>query len=64
VKLTVQNAMIDLREAFLSRIFKNCPDHKKIWKAEEINNEFSNAMYDVAIDYLERIDKSLNVMFE
>ena len=56
--------MIDLREAFLARIFEHYPDHKKIWKAEEINHELSSAMYEVAMDYIERIDKSLNVMFD
>lgn len=63
MKLTVKNAMMDLREAFLARIFKNYPDNKKMWKAEEINNEFSGAMYDVAMEYMEQIDKALNVMF-
>jgi hypothetical protein len=49
--------MSDLREEFLARIFKNYPDHKKMWKAEEINNEFSGAMYDVVIAYLDKIEE-------
>ena len=57
-KITVSQAMQDLREAFLSSIFKNYPDHKKMWKAEEVQNEFHSAMYTVALYYLKEEDKS------
>jgi hypothetical protein len=55
--MKVTDAMIDLREGFLGMIFKGCPEHKKVWKAEEIQNAFSSAMYDVAVYYFERIDR-------
>lgn len=48
----------DLRKAFLERIFKHYPDHKKTWTASEIQNEFAFAMHDVAMEYFEEIDKA------
>lgn len=57
MKIKAKDAMIHLREAFLSRIFKGYPDHKKHWTAEEINSEFSSAMYDVVMDYLDELEK-------
>lgn len=46
----------DLREAFLCIIFKGYPDHKIMWSAEEVSKAFTSAMYDVAVDYYDRID--------
>ena len=56
MKITLRTAMTDLREVFLSNIFKGYPDHKKLWKAEDINKEFTNAMYEITMDYLDIID--------
>ena len=56
-KITIKTAMCDLREEFLARIFKNYPDHRKVWTAEDINDAFTSAMYDVACAYLDRIEK-------
>ena len=57
-KITVSRAMQDLREEFLSRIFKNYPDHKKMWKAEDVQNELHGAMYSVTLVYLNEEDRS------
>jgi hypothetical protein len=58
MKITPKMAINDLRDAFLGRIFKNYPDHKKMWKAEDIQNEFSGAMYEIAMEYLSAIEKN------
>ena len=49
--ITVRQAMRDLREAFLGNIYKGYPDHKKMWKAEDVDKELTSAMYDLAIYY-------------
>lgn len=56
MKLTISAAMEDLREEFISRIFKGYPDHKKTWKAEEIESTLSQAMYSISVSYLERAE--------
>jgi hypothetical protein len=53
----IVEAIGDLRAAFLERIFKGYPKHKKAWTPEEIQNEFSGAMYDVAICYFTTLEK-------
>jgi hypothetical protein len=58
MKLTVKDAIIDLRTLFIGRIFLGYPDHKKLWKAEEINDAFTSAIYEVTMEYLERIEKT------
>ena len=60
MKLTVSNAIRDIRETFLSQIFKDYPKHKKMWSADEIQNEFSSAMHHVAMEYFEKISEERN----
>jgi hypothetical protein len=57
MKVTVRNAMIDLREVFIGKIFKHYPDHKKMWKAEEVDKEFTSAMYEMSMYYLEELER-------
>lgn len=54
--MKIEIAVCDLRETFLSRIFKNYPDHKKMWEAKDIQNELSGAMYEMAVHYFELMD--------
>ena len=56
-KKTIKNAVLDVREEFLSIIFKNYPDHQKVWKAEDVEKAFTSAMYSVACAYLELAEK-------
>ncbi len=57
MKLTIKMAMLDLREEFLTTIFKHYPDHQKVWKAEDVDKAFTTAMYDVACKYLDLIEE-------
>jgi hypothetical protein len=57
VKLTVKSAMVDFREQLVGIIFKEYPDHKKLWKAEEIENAISSAMYRLSIKYIEQMER-------
>ncbi len=56
MKLTVKEAMLDFRTEFLARIFNHYPEHKKMWKAEEIEKEISSVMYDLSLQYLEKAE--------
>ena len=55
--MTVSRAMDDLREEFLSRVFHGYPDHKKIWKADEIQGILHSSMYALAMRYFEEMEK-------
>jgi len=51
----IKEAITELRETFLRRIYQGYPDHKKIWKVDEISREFTYAMYDLVLDYFDEI---------
>jgi hypothetical protein len=56
MKVTSGKLVHDLRTTFLERIFKHYPDHKKLWTADEIQRELTTAMYEIAIEYLEKLE--------
>ena len=56
-KKTIKDAVLDVREEFLAIIYKDYPNHQKVWKAEDVEKAFSSAMYSIACAYLDRAEK-------
>lgn len=54
IKLTLREAMRDLSNVFLEKIYTS---DKKLWRPEEIENVFTAAMYLLTMDYMDENKK-------